>query len=235
MTRVVDQHPDIFPSSPNALIGVFTAVLQSRFFEQTEAPLPWIWDPDPTPEGDDAGALASDDPDAAPPPRRIYIERAAAEHPVARDVRPALLVGRGAIQYIQLGAGNRAHHDYPRSGEALMCHASVPITIACLSRDEGESGTLADVVASYLIGSATDICTAFAMHEISLPSIAEPAVYRRERAQVDFWNTQVVVTAQVRYKWWRWPLAPVIRDFVAHLKVNGEARDLREVLQRRNA
>jgi hypothetical protein len=41
MTRVSDQHPDVFPSSPNALLAVFTSVLQARFFEPNEGGLPW--------------------------------------------------------------------------------------------------------------------------------------------------------------------------------------------------
>lgn len=232
MTRVEDQHPDIFPSSPNGLLGVFTAVLQARFYDPNTEGLPWVWDPDPTPDGDDAGPLPGSPGDATEP-RRIYIEPASIEYPKARNVRPALLVGRGTVQYVKLGAGNRVAHDYPRGGEALMCHATVPVTVACLSRDQGESATLADVVASFLIGSAADIRPMFGIHSIEMPTIAETSIYKRVSADVEFWNTQVIIGVEIQYKWWRWPLAPVIRQIAARLVTQGEVTDLREVLQRR--
>lgn len=232
LTRVDDQHPDIFPSSPNGLLGVFTAVLQARFYAPNDDGLPWVWDPDPTPDRDDGGPLPGEE--NGPEPRRIYIEPAWVEYPSGRNVRPALLVGRGTIQYIKIGAGNKAAHDYPRGGEVLMCHATVPVTVACLSRDQGESATLADVVASFIIASAQDIRPMFGIHSIEMPSIAETSVYKRTGADVEFWNTQVTFGVELKYKWWRWPVAPVLREIVAKLVTNGEVTDLREVLQRRD-
>jgi hypothetical protein len=233
MTRVSDQHPDVFPSSPNALLAVFTSVLQARFFEPNEGGLPWVWTADPTPEDDDAGALPGDDEEEAPAPRRIYIELASTQYPTARNVRPALLVGRGTIQFLKLGTGNRVAHDYPRGGEALLCHAVVPITVSCLSRDSGESQTLADVVASFFVGSAPDIRAAFGVHSIEMPTIAETVIYKRAGGETEFWNTAVTLGTEIQFKWWRWPLAPVLRELALRLDTNGQITDLREVLQRR--
>jgi hypothetical protein len=233
LTRVKGQHPDIFPSSPNALLAVFVAVLQSRFYAPVDpGDLPWVWTGDPIPDDDDSGSLPGDTAEERRAPRRIYITSAFNEYPSARNLKPALLVGRAAIQYVRLGVGNRAAHDFPRGGEVLVCHAMTNITVNCVSREDGESATLADVVASFFLGSAPEIRAEFGIHGIEPPVISETTVYRRSGANVESWGTTVSLPIEVQYKWWRYPLAPVIREFAARLRINGEATDLREVLQR---
>lgn len=236
-TRVEGQHPDVFPSSPNALIGVFVAVLQSRFHppirpENLPWDLPWEWDIDPTPQSDDAGVLPDDTAAEARPLRRIYIESAFTEYPTARNIRPALLVSRGPVQLVRLGVGHRAAHDFPRGGEVLMCHGMTSVTVDCLSREDAESATLADVVASFFLASAPEIRSAFSIHGMEPPAIGETTPVRRTAGELESWSTKVTLSVEIQYKWWRWPLAPVIREIAARLSTNGEVVGLREVLQR---
>lgn len=229
LARVEGQHPDVFPSSPNALLGVFVSIMQACFYAPSRPDhIPWFWDLGPTPTTDDSGS--PDDEENEVHGRRLYVSTEALEYPDARNVRPAILVGRAEIQFISLGATNAVEVDFPRMGQVLYCHANVPITLACLSRDSGESATLADVVASFLIGSCQELREAFGLHGIGMPVISTTTT-RRFGAEAEFWETQVRVLVEVKYKWIKWPLAPVISEIVARLTANGEVRDLREVLQ----
>lgn len=233
-TRLDDQHQDVFPSSPNALVAVFVAVLQARFFEQGgDPPLPWFWDPAPTPTTDDGGGLPEDPSGDSPPGRRIYIEQGPLDFPQARDLRPALIVTRGPLQYTTLGVGRSPHIEYPTMGRLLLCHGLTSVSIACVSRESGESGTLADVVASYLYASASELRAEFGIHHIGDPVISPPAPYARAQGAIPAWSTEVAAPVEVIYKWYKWPLAPIIREFRMRLVADGEATDLREVLQRR--
>lgn len=229
LARVEGQHPDVFPSSPNALLGVFVAVMQSCFYAPHRPPnIPWFWDPGPTPTTDDSGD--PDDEDNEVHGRRLYVSVESLEYPDARNVRPAILVGRSEVTFISLGASNAVELDFPRMGQVLYCHANVPVTLACLSRDSGESATIADVVASFLIGSCQELRQAFGLHAIGMPVIST-TTNRRFGAEAEFWETQVRVLVELKFKWIKWPLAPVISEIVARLTANGEVRDLREVLQ----
>lgn len=242
LTRLDDQHPDVFPSSPNALLGVFTSVLQARFYTQAgsldpasgaDLALPWVWTADATPRDDGAGPSADEDPGEAQAQRRIYIEAGPLENPPARNLRPALIVDRGPIQLVSLGAGNRVHVEYPLRAEMLLCHGQVGIEVGCIARDSGESAALADIVASYLAGSTPDIRDVFGIHEIGLPQIGVTGPYARVPGELASWRTSVSFPVTIIYKWLRWPLAPVLREFAGKLRTEGEARDLREVLHRR--
>ena len=233
-TRLDDHHPDVFPSSPTALVSVFAAALQARFYEQGgDPPLPWFWDGAPTPTDDDAGGLPGDTPEEARPGRRIYIESGPLDQPLARNVRPALIVMRGPIQYVTLGVGRGPVINYPTMGRLLYCHGRTSIAVSCVSRESGESGTLADVVASYLYASAAELRAEFGIHDIGDPVVLPPETYARAEGAVPAWNTEVRIPVEVIYRWYKWPLAPMIREFRMRLESNGQATDMREVLQRR--
>lgn len=232
-TRVDDQHPDIWPSSPNALVAVFSAILQARFFEQGgEHPLPWFWSADPTPTDDAGGDLDTDTAETAG--RRIYIESGPLDQPLARNVRPALIVTRGAIQYKTLGVGRSAVIDYPRMGRLLYCHGASSISIQCISREAGESQTLADVVASFFYASAAEIRAEFGIHDIGDPVIAPPTPYARASGEIPAWSTEVGVPVEIIYRWYKWPLAPILRRFRIHMELNGEPAELRDLIQHRD-
>ena len=233
-TRAPGQHPDIFPSSASGVKGAFISALQSRFYRAhtPDESMPWVWDVDPTPTNDDAGPSEGDDPDAPLPPRRIYIGEGGRQYNSARNVVPALLVSRGRIQYVSIGVANVAAHDYPRGGEAVVCHVKLPVIVDCLSNEETESETIADVVASFLLVSDKQIRTAFGLHGIGVPSIEPTAAYKQSGGNVEAWSTQVVVEVEAQCKFWRWPLAPVFNDVRAHIETNGEIRGLEELLQR---
>lgn len=233
-TRLDDQHPDVFPSSPTALVAVFVAALQARFYDRLgDPPLPWFWTADATPTDDSGGGLQDEPPEDREAPRRIYIEKEVLDHPVGRDLRPALLVSRGTIQYTTIGVGRSAVVDYPRMGRLMLCHGHTSVGVSCVSREVGESETLADIVASFLYASAAELREEFGIHHIGDPVVAPPAPYARAQGAVPAWDTQVQVPVEIYYRWFKWPLAPVIREFRLRLEAQGDARDLREVLQHR--
>lgn len=231
LPRLADQHPDVFPGSPTALLAVFCAIIQARFYRQGGVPeLPWFWSADGTPRTDDSGGLPSDPPGESPDGRRIEIAPATQEHPDQRGNYPALLIGRGPLAYQTIGVRRTVHEEHPFRAQMLMCHASTAITIQCLSRNDGESANLADVVASYLYGSTQEIRAEFGIYNIGDPVIGTTDIYRRLDNEVHAWRTDVRVDVTIAYKWYKHPLAPLLREFRSKMFANGEVRDLRAVL-----
>lgn len=231
LPRLADQHPDVFPGSPTALIAVFCAIVQARFYRQGGAPpLPWFWSMDGTPREDDSGGLPGDAPKDAREGRRIEIAPATQEHPDQRNNYPALLVSRSPIVYRSLGTRRTVHEEHPFRAQMLMCHASTNINIQCLSRNDGESANLADLVASYLYGSTQELTEEFNIYNIGDPVIGVTDIYKRLGNEVHAWRTDVQVEVTIAYKWYKYPLAPILREFRARLSARDETRDLRAVL-----
>lgn len=235
-TRAEGQHPDVFPSSPSGVKGVFIAALQSRFYppHNPEQSMPWVWNPDPTPDEDGGGPLPFGAEGEAEPARRIYIGGGGRQYNTARNVLPALLVSRGRVEHISIGVGNIAAHDYPRNGEVIVHHAKLPILVDCLSREEEESETIADVVASFIVANDKALRSAFGLHGIGMPGVDPASIFKLTGGNEEAWSTRVTFEVEVQYKFWRWPLAPVFREVRAHLETNGEIRDLTELLQRQD-
>lgn len=231
LPRLADQHPDVFPGSPTALIAVFCAIVQARFYRQGGAPpLPWFWSMDGTPREDDSGGLPGDTPEDAREGRRIEIAPATQEHPDQRNNYPALLVSRSPLVYRSLGTRRTVHEEHPFRAQMLMCHATTNITIQCLSRNDGESANLADLVASYLYGSTQELTEEFNIYNIGDPIIGVTDIYKRLGNEVHAWRTDVQVEVTIAYKWYKYPLAPILREFRARLSARDETRDLRAVL-----
>jgi len=134
------------------------------------------------------------------------------------------------LAYQTIGVRRTVHEEHPFRAQMLMCHASTAITIQCLSRNDGESANLADVVASYLYGSTQEIRAEFGIYNIGDPVIGTTDIYRRLDNEVHAWRTDVRVDVTIAYKWYKHPLAPLLREFRSKMFANGEVRDLRAVL-----
>lgn len=214
--RVEDQHEDVFPGSPMAVVAVFTNCLQARFSGTNAHNLPYRWSEDPQPE-EDGGAV------------KLYIESQYTQEPDARNRTPALLVERGATQLQKISLGHRGFIDTPTMTELFVAWAYVPISVLCLANNRGVSATLADTVFAFLAGSTNHIREAFSIHEISPPTISETQPYRASSDNLDVWTTTVSVTTMIKYMWQTRPIAPVLREIAAKMNFGETSYDLKAI------
>lgn len=211
LPRLEGQHPDIFPNSPLALVAVFTEIIQERFLPYNE--LPWVLTKDdPTPEDSEENTEEN--------PRKIYIESKYTQHPNARNFRPAILIDRLDTRFIQIAIGNRAIFDPAKQIDVHICHAQTIISISCLSLSRGESATLAEHVAMYLLANKNVIREYFSIYNISMPVMGSTIPYRNIPNENDGWNTPINLEIEVKYLWRVTPIAPKLQEIKARIMQN---------------
>lgn len=221
--RVEDQHPDVFPGSPMALVAVFTNCLQARFSGDNAVDAPYVWTPDAQPLDPETGQT------------RVYIESQYTDEPDARDVTPALLVEKGVTQPQKVVVGHRADIDRPTMTELFVCWANVPVSVLCIAGTRGVSANMADVVFAFLLGSKNHIRAAFNIHDISDPTISDTQPYRPSSANVETWVTTVTLNTMIKYTWRTRPIASVLKEVAARMRFgNSSGLELR-ALDLRNA
>jgi hypothetical protein len=222
--RVEDQHPDVFPGSPMALVGLFAAALQSRFSDDNiHEDSPYVWMPDAQqPEETDDSANGT----------RIYIESQYTEEPDARDRMPALLVEKGATRLEKITLGHRSSVWLPTMTEVFTAWATVPMSVLCIAPSRGTSATLADVVFAFVSGSANALRASFCIHDISPPTIGETSPYRENSNKVETWNTPVTFTTMIKYQWKTTPIAPRLNAIGMHFRETGRVLDVSQTLRR---
>jgi hypothetical protein len=221
--RVDDQHSDIFPGSPMALVAVLTNCLQARFSGSNALDNPYIWAADAQPLNPETGQT------------RIYIESQYTDEPDARDRTPSLLVEKGVTQPQQVAVGHRADIDLPSMTELFIAWANVPLSVLCIGRTRGVSATLADVVFAFLLGSRNHIREAFSIHDITAPTLSDTQPYRPTSSNVESWVTTVTLTTMIKFAWRTRPIAPLLKEIAAKMNFgNEDALELR-ALDLRNA
>ncbi len=212
LPRMENDHPDVFPGSVLALVGCFVSAMQARFSQDNASSLPWVWKSDPTPNIDEDNSKDA--------PRTLFIESAYNEEPDARDPRPAILVGNGATQFVQLWIGNTAAYHQPTATKVIIVHAITEIQFECLSNRRGESMQLAQMVADFMTASKDDLREAFSLHHITPVQISECAPQRRDNSAIESWRTVVAMQVQGKLLYLHWPIAPVLAEIVATLNAN---------------
>lgn len=212
--KLQGSHPDVFPGSPKALIGVMVDVIRLRFEDENARDLGYVWRQDPQPE------LSEENTDAAP--TRIIIEPQYLQDPDARDAVPALYVARGETPLAQVVVGNRMKHDFPTSAGEFMVHGSTPMSVMCVARKSGESETLADTVAFYLAASAPTLRATFGFQDFSLPNIGVAQVYRRGPNSIEEWVTTVTFQLTCKYVWREMPIAPRLNSILMKMNLQNQ-------------
>lgn len=207
LTRVADAHPDIFPGSPGAVIGVFTKSLQARFSGDNAYELPYVWSADPVQKED------ADNTEFAP--RKLYIQSQYENEPLGRDRRPSLLVEKGETRYDKIAVGNRAEIDLPTMEEIFVTHASIPIGVLCTSDTRGESANLADVVAMFFLGSKDHLRIAFDLHDLTPPTVSLTTPEQATSDAPEAWVTTVSFVTTIKVVWRTRPILPVLREIRA--------------------
>lgn len=210
--RVDGQHPDIFPGSPQAVIGVFTKCLQVRFSGENARDLPFVWDAEPQqPENNSSSATK---------PSRLYIASEYTAEPDARDRTPALLVDRGTTQLQKITVGNLAKIHLPSRLETYTAWAFVPIAVLCNASTRGNSANLGDIVFAFFASTNHLIRAAFNIHEISPPTLGETVPYRQNNGKVPVYSTTVTLTTMIQYQWTTLPIAARLQEVA--VKMNEE-------------
>jgi len=211
VTRVEGQQEDVFPSSPMALVAVFTDVLRARFSGNNALGGPYVWSPDSQPTDIDPEATET-------PQTKLYIESQYTEEPDARDRAPGIFIDKGATQVMKVGLGHRVDIDIPSMTEVFEAWADVPIMLMCVARERGTSATIADHVFMFILASNNHIREAFGIHDISPPTLDATQVYRQSTAAPETWVTNVTIMVKIKFAWRTRPIAPILKQIAANYR-----------------
>ena len=202
--RLADQHPDVFPGSPLALIAIFVEVIRLRFSQDNAYKLPYYWSDDPTPTPDEEH---TDD-----APRKVMIESQYVQHPDGRDFRPAIFVERGDMPFAKIAVGNRGAYDGASDSNVYVMHATTPIMLLCVAKDRGESMSIGEIVAFYIAAILPELREAFGFQDAGLPILATTQVYRRSSNDIEEWVTPVNLQVTCKHVWREAVIAPKLRE-----------------------
>lgn len=216
--RLEGQHPDVFPGSPLALIAIFVEVIRLRFSQDNAYKLPYYWSPDPSPTEDEGN---TDD-----NPRKILIESQYLQHPDARDYRPAIFVERGDMAFSKIVVGNRADYSERLDANLYIMHATTPISVLCVTKDRGESMSIAEIVTFYLASLLPELREAFGFQDASLPVLSSTQVYRRSSNDIEEWVTPVNLQVTCKHIWREQVIAPKLAEIRVHLGLNAPTEPL---------
>lgn len=210
--RLEGQHPDVFPGSPLALIAIFVEVIRLRFSQDNAYKLPYYWSPDPSPEPDEENTDDS--------PRKILIESQYLQHPDARDYRPAIFVERGDMAFSKIVVGNRGAYSEALDANVYVMHATTPISVLCVTKDRGESMSIAEMVTFYLASLLPELRETFGFQDASLPVLAGTQVYRRSSNDIEEWVTPVNLQITCKHIWREAVIAPKLQEIRMQLGLN---------------
>ena len=214
--RLDEQHPDVFPGSPLALIAVFVETIRLRFSQDNAYKLPYYWSADPTPTADEEH---TDD-----APRKILIESQYLQNPDARDYRPALFVERGDMAFSKIAVGNRGAYSEVLDANVYVMHATPPISILCVSKERGESMSLGEIVTFYLAAILPELRETFGFQDATLPMLASTQVYRRSSNDIEEWVTPVTLQVTCKHIWREAVIAPKLRELRFNMGLSNEGK-----------
>jgi len=207
--RLRDAHPDIFPGSPLAVLGIFVDILRIRFSQDNRGSTPYYWASDPTPEATEEGTVES--------PRKLIIESQYLQHPDSRDVTPALFVERGALSFTEVSMGSRGDHDQRTGQDFYIAQGVMPISILCVSSSRGESMEIGSLIGFYMLSLRPSLREIFGFQDVRTPIVDGTQVYRRSTNDIESWVTPVNTQVTCKYLWIETPIAPKLRELRANL------------------
>jgi hypothetical protein len=208
-----DHHEDVFYGSPMALVGLFVEVARARFRDDNAEALPWVWR--------ENLLVPADADDAVDAPRRLYVESAYTSNKEVRNYRPAVFVEKGPTVPVKTVIGNRSGALLHKGIETFYTMAQVPIELACVSEERGESAQIADYVWFHLMACRLLIGEAYGVHNVGEPQIGKTAPYRLTEGNRDSWTTPVTFECVVEYRWKTTPIAPLLASVQQTLRLRG--------------
>lgn len=214
LPRLEGESPDIAPATPIAVVGLWVMALRARFNYNPSEPLPWVWSPDYTPETTEDGNPLPDG-----EPRKIVIESAFNTEKSVRNYRPAIYVNRGEVTPTRSVIDNRVGVHIPSALQAFFCQASLPISFECESENAVESELIADTAWFHVLACRDLFRKTFGLHEIVEPTLGQTRPLDEDK---EVWRTQVTFNTVFDLRWSTRPIAPLVRDIVAHIETDAE-------------
>lgn len=173
-------HDVVLVKSPLALVGLFLTVLRGRFDPSNVIDtFPWKWTTDPN-------------------TTQIHIETGAGDEVQQKDVRPGIYVGRSPFIFPKVVIGDVAGSQREKGKRAYYSTATGQIVIDCLSKNNGESAVLAEIVQSFILMTSDLILSRYALRDITPVTLGSTEVWEKDNR---LFNTRV--TSEVAYdvKW----------------------------------
>lgn len=219
LPRLDGENADIMPGSPLAVVGLWIEALRFRFNTTPAEPLPWVWMNDLRPAEDEEETPLQPDPTdphkTIGSPRRMLIDSAYNVEKAARNYRPAIYVGRGAVRPLKLSVNNFVGEYFPTQIKAYHCLASMPITMECESEAAGESSTIGDTVWAWVLSCREIFRETLGFQEITEPTLGETTLGVTDK---EVWSTIVQFEVQYDVRWSVKPLAPFLHDITLRLR-----------------
>lgn len=226
LPRLPNEQADVMPGSPLAVVGLWIEALRHRFNATPAEPLPWVWRENLRPNDDEMETPL--EPDPADPhltigsPRTLLIDSAYNVEKDARNYRPAIYVGRGAVRALKLSVNNFVGEYFPTQIKAYHCLASMPITIECEAEGAGESSVIAETVWAFVLSCREIFRETLGFQEITEPTLGETAPNTTDKRG---WVTSVDFEVQYDVRWGTKPLEPFLRDLTLKIRPEGTAED----------
>lgn len=201
------RHPDIVAGSTLHILGFFLDALRARFSPNQAIGLGWYWNGNPVP----ADTTSSDTPPSGAP-KKLFIGMQYDLNEETRDYRPALLLDRGNVQYTKEVLGNLAAHNYDSGDAILIATKTMTVAVNCLSRAAGEAVQLADVIADFLFGHASELRKHETLQSVGEPVIGECTSYQAAQNQTTGWSVTVSMLCNVRVPFVKTQIAPLLQQ-----------------------
>jgi len=208
--RMPGQHADVMPSSPTAIVAVFTEIIRERF--RLANGLPWYWSENATSVDTETNEIDA--------PKKILIEPAFSVHSEIRNYRPAIHVDKGETTMEKVAIANMAGKHLPSGLTGYYALATMPIDIEIVSDQKGESATIADTVWFYIIAGQTLIKQTFNIHELTPPTLGRTLPGEKDKEE---WSTHVSFQIQTHIRWITKPIAPLLQGIVARFHDSGDS------------
>lgn len=191
-------HRMIVDGSPLAIIGIFVAVLRERFAPGNGLDdYPWYEDQNKA---------------------SILIESAFEDANTSRGSKPAIFVDKDQSVYGKLILGDRAGHTFKNAKDYQWTLSTVPIVIDCVAGRRGESAILGDIVHWSLHASSDAIQGAFALHDMTPPTLGRTVPYEADK---ESWSTPVSFQVQYNVRWTTVPIAPLLQEIATKIQRAG--------------
>jgi hypothetical protein len=116
--------------------------------------------------------------------------------------------------------GNRGAYSEALDANVYVMHATTPISVLCVTKDRGESMSIAEMVTFYLASLLPELRETFGFQDASLPVLAGTQVYRRSSNDIEEWVTPVNLQITCKHVWREAVIAPKLQEIRMQLGLN---------------
>lgn len=212
LPRLEEEQQDLYIGSPMAVIGLWVYAVRSRFIDNANTPLPWVWTDSALNYEDEDGSIR---PDGVP--TKLLIESAYNVEKSERNYRPAIYVGRGgnSMQAIKQSVNNFVGVHRPTRYQGFHCMVSMPLLFECESDNSAESSAIGETVWGFILATRHIFRESFGFHEIEEPILSDTSP---SKVNKEVWTTSVQTRVSFDMRWTTIPRAEKLREMVLDLQ-----------------